>query len=106
MTNDIVQQITEAETLATACKQTAETTAKETLDRAQERAGQILRSAEEVCKAYKISQRKTAIAEAEADFQRKLATANKEAKAYCAQMLEKAEPCVSEIVGRILRGDC
>lgn len=106
MINDIVQQISEAEAIATDAKQTAEETAKQTLATAEERALQMLRSAEEVCRAYEDSQRKTAIAKAEEAFQQKLVQADKEAKAYCAQVLATAEPCVSEIVGRILRGDC
>ena len=106
MTNDIVKQIIEAESQAVAYKQTAEETAKQNLAEAEVRATQILRSAEEVCKAYEESQRKTAIKQAEESYQQSLAEAEKQAKAYCADVLSKAEPCVSEIVGRILRGDC
>ena len=106
MTNDIVKQITEAELQATACKQKAEETARQTLVNAEERAMQLLRSAEEVCKAYEESQRKTAVATAEERYNQALNSASQQAKSYCAEVLSKAEPCVSEIVGRVVHGDC
>lgn len=105
MTNEIVKSITEAEAQALELKRVEAERAAQIVAQAQQQAARTESSSEEVCKAYRETQLKAARAEAEANYQSVLKTKEKEAREYCAKILEKADENVREIVRRIVSGD-
>lgn len=106
MTEEMIRSITEAEEKATEIKRAACDKAAQILDDAERQSARMEKSSQEVCRAYRESQMKNAREEAETRYQQTLIAKEKEARAYCADVLKKADVCVSEIVGRIVRGDC
>ena len=94
MTEEIIQSITQAEAQAAEIKKAA-----------QEKAAREEKMSEEVCKAYRETQIKNAETQAQADYDAALQSTRKQAREYCARIMDGAKPSVSKIVGRIVRGD-
>lgn len=105
MTEEIVKSITEAEEKAAEIKRIAQETAAKILADAEKNAARTESSSAEICKAYTETQIKTAKAEAENRYISTLETELQNAKKYCAQILEKSEIAVNDVVGRITSGN-
>ncbi len=105
MTEEMIRSITEAEAQATEIKRLAEEKAAQISADAVLSATRTEKSSDDVCKAYRETQIKTARAEAEIRYNAALATAEKQAREYCAEILKNSDASVSEIVGRIISGD-
>ena len=106
MTEEMIKSITDAEEQASEIKRAATDKAARILAAAEEQAVEIEKSCAERLKAYRETELKNAKADAEIRYTETLNTAKKDAREYCADILKNAEVCVSEIVGRIVRGDC
>lgn len=105
MTEEIIKSITEAESLAAEIRRQATERAAEIVAEAQNRAVGLGKSATEVCKAYRETQIKTARADAEQAYLSAMQKTQTQAQAYCAQALDSSDVCISNIVGRISRGN-
>jgi len=106
MTEEIIKEIKEAEEKASALKIEAQKKAEEIVREAEGNATQKELSSVEVCKAYANSQMKNAQTEADNAYADALASAQAEAKTYAKDILKNADVFVSEIVRRVLSGDC
>ena len=106
MTEEMIKSITDAETQAAEIKQAAMEKSAQILAEAEERAVGVEKSCDMRLKSYRETELKNAKAAAEVQYSQTLADAEKNARVYCANVLKNAETCVSEIVGRIVRGDC
>ena len=106
MTEEIIKNITDAEAQAAQIKREAQERAAAIIAAATERAARLETSSAEVCKAYRESQMKTALADAEREYAQTLGVKTREAKEYCEKALQNSEVSVAEIVGRIVGGDC
>ena len=106
MTDDIIKAITQAETQGEQFKAEARERATFIIEDAEMRATQKVKTTEEICKAYRDTQMKNAQTDAELSYAKLLSEKEAEAKDYCAKVLEDMDTVVSEIVGRILGGDC
>ena len=62
-------------------------------------------SSQDVLKAYKDTQLSLAKKQAEENFDSEVAKAKKDAQSYCAEVLKNAETAITDIVGRIVRGN-
>lgn len=105
MTEEIIKSITEAEARAAKIKESAFAQVAEIAAKAEERAFEIEKSSEEVCRAYRETQLKAAEADAEKAYLSALAQKREEAKQYADRLLENTELPVSRIVGRITGGN-
>ncbi len=105
MTEEIINAITEAESEAVRIGDRAREEAAAILSRAEVRAAEIEKSSEEVCRAYRDTQRKAAEAEAEKAYRSALAEKGEDARRYADRLLESTGDFVGKIVGRIVRGD-
>ena len=104
MTEEIMQAIKQAEAQAAAMKEVATQKAANLIEDSEKQAARLEQTAQDVCRAYRESQLKQAVADAENAYQNALAKKAEESKAYCARVLENADGAVSEIVGRIIGG--
>lgn len=102
----IIQSIKAAEEQAAEIKNAALEKAANILADAEKQAARLERAAIDVCKAYKETQLKQAMADAEQSYQDSLSKKAEETKAYCARILENSDAAVSGIVGRIISGSC
>ena len=73
---------------------------------AEKQAACMEKSAADVCKAYRESQLKAAVSDAEKEYAATITRKTAEAKEYCTRVIEKADVSIGEIVGRIVSGDC
>lgn len=105
MTEEIIKSITDAEAQAAEIKRVASEKAAKILSDAEMQAARLEQSSVEVCKAYRESQTKTAIAEAEEAYRATITAKEKETKEYCTRVLENSDAAVSDIVGRIVCGN-
>ena len=105
MTEEIIKSIMDAEAQAAEMKREASEKAAKILSDAETQAARLEQSSVEVCKAYRESQTKTAIAEAEERYRATIAAKEKDTKEYCTRVLEGADVAVSKIVGRIVCGN-
>lgn len=106
MTEEIIKSITAAEEQAAQYKRNAVDEAACILTDAQAQATRLENSAAEVCRAYRETQMKNAVNDAEKEYASALRAKENEAKAYCEAALAGSEASVGKIVGRILGGDC
>lgn len=106
MTEEMIKSITDAEAKAAEIKQAAIEKSAQILAAAEEQAVGIEKACDMRLKTYRETELKNARAAAEAQYSQTLASAEKDARVYCANVLKNAETCVSEIVGRIASGDC
>ena len=106
MTEEIIKSITAAEEQAAQYKRNAVDEAARILTDAQAQATRLENSAAEVCRAYRETQMKNAINDAEKEYTSALRVKENEAMAYCEAALAGSEASVGKIVGRILGGDC
>ncbi len=98
--------IIEAEAQASECKRLAMEQAAKIVSEAEEKAARYEETSIEVCKAYKETQTKQAIEEAENAYNQTLVKKQAEAKAYCENALDNSEYSVNQIIRRIIGGDC
>ncbi|MBO4940349.1 MAG: hypothetical protein J6D30_04945 [Clostridia bacterium] len=105
MTEDIIQAIKQAEAQAAEMKNTASEQAAQMILDSEKQASMTEKTAMDVCKAYRDTQIKQAMTDAEQAYQNSLAQKEEETKAYCARILENSDAAVSKIVGRIISGD-
>ena len=106
MTEEMIKSITEAEAQAAEIKRLAEEKAARISEEATVSASRTEKSSDDVCKAYRETQMKSARTEAETRYGAAIAAAEKQAREYCAAVLKNSDDSVSEIVGRIISGDC
>ncbi|MBQ8291790.1 MAG: hypothetical protein IJX88_04720 [Clostridia bacterium] len=86
-------------------KREAEEKAAHILAEAEMQAKRMEESSAEVCKAFLDTQIKNVKVDASRFYDEQIETRKKTAREYCAKVLENAEETVSQIVGRILRGN-
>ena len=106
MTEEIIKSITEAEEKAAESKRLAEVQAMQILAEAEESVARMKETSAQVCKAYKETQTKAALEEAELAYNNAMEAKKSEAKSYCENALANSENAVNEIVRRIIGGDC
>ena len=103
---EILRSINEAEEKAAEIKAAAQQKAAEIADNAEERSAEIAKLSEAECKAY----REKAILEAEEAAQKnyddEITVKRAEAAKYAEERLQYTDNIVSDIVRRIVRGDC
>ncbi|MBQ8685094.1 MAG: hypothetical protein IJ514_02860 [Clostridia bacterium] len=105
MTEEMIKTITQAEEQAAEKKRAAIEQAATIVANAEAQAARTERSSDEVCKAYRESQLKSAKAEADKRYQETLEEREKAARAACASILKNADGSVSKIVERIVSGN-
>ena len=101
----MIQAITDAEARALQIKNEAAQKAEAVIFAAHEQAASLKTSSEEVLKAYKDTQLSTAKAQAEVLYGEEISKAKKNAQNYCAEVLQNAEVAITDIVGRVVRGN-
>ncbi|MBQ8295572.1 MAG: hypothetical protein IJX87_03955 [Clostridia bacterium] len=107
MTEEIIKSITEAEGQAAEIRRVANERAEQIVAEAQMRAARSMQSSEEVSRAYKETQIKTAHKEAQNAYDTTIAEKTRAAQEYCAQVFKAGAPeVVGNIVGRITSGNC
>lgn len=106
MTEEILQSILSAEAKANAEKARAMEQAEEILAQAETTAQKIEQKSLNDCKAFLETAQASAKSVAQKQFDETLVVKTKEAKEYCAESLKKSDALVSEIVRRIVSGDC
>ena len=106
MTEDIIKSITIAETEAEQIKTDALEKAAAIMAAAEEKVIKKERSATESFKAYRETQMKQAIEQADMQYEKTIAENLQKAKAYCEKTLQDSETHIGEIVRRIISGDC
>lgn len=104
MTEEIMQAIKQAEAQAAAIKEEATQRAALLIADSEKQAARLEQTTQEVCRAYRESQLKQAVVDAETAYQNALAAKEQESRAYCAHVLENADAAVSAIVGRVIGG--
>ena len=106
MTEEILQSILSAEAKANAEKTRAMEQAEVILAQAETTAQKIEQKSLNDCKAFLETAQASAKSVAQKQFDETLVVKTKEAKEYCAEALKKSDALVSEIVRRIVSGDC
>lgn len=106
MTEEIIKAITEAEAQGAKIRSDAMEKAAQIVAAAEAQAAREEKTSAEVCKAYADTQIKVAKADADKSYAETVDSEERKARAYCAEALKNADDEVSEIVGRIIRGDC
>ena len=106
MTQEILQAIRSAEETAVAMKTTATMEAEKILLEAENKTQEIERENLSACKAFLETSQADAKAKAQEQFDEMIKTKTQEAKEYCAQSLKRADALVSDIVRRLISGDC
>ena len=105
MTEEIIKSITAAEEQAAQMKRTALEKAAQILSEAQTQATRLEASAAEECKAYRETQSRNALADAEKEYEATMRAKEQQAKEYCEEALAKSGASVGNMIGRILGGD-
>lgn len=103
---NIMQAITEAEEKAAAIKAEAMQRAAEIVADAESKATETEKNAVAVCKAYKATQTKAAMENANAEYTAEIAKNSAEAKANAEKKMQDVDAAALRIVGRITRVDC
>ena len=106
MTEEILQAILSAEAKANEEKACAIQKADEIIADAEMNAQKIEQKSLNDCKAFIESEQAAAKATAQKQFDETIIAKTKEAKEYCAEALKNSDALVSEIVRRIVSGDC
>ncbi|MBE7077331.1 MAG: hypothetical protein E7377_01350 [Clostridiales bacterium] len=106
MAEEMIQLIAAAEAEAAQIKTAALEKAAAIVFDAETRAARKEQSAAEVCKAYRETQIKNAIEDAEKEYNASLTAGAQSAKTYCEEVLSGADSVIGKIVGRIISGDC
>lgn len=106
MTQEILQAICLAEEKAVEMKTTATLEAEKILLEAENKTQEIERESLSACKAFLDASQADAKAKAQEQFDEMIKTKTQEAKEYCAESLKRADALVSEIVRRLVSGDC
>lgn len=105
MTEEIIKSITAAEEQAAQIKRDALDKAAQILSQAQAQATRLESSAAEECKAYRETQSRNALADAEKEYDAAMRAKKNEAKEYCTDALANADASVGKMIGRILDGN-
>ena len=105
MTEEIIKTITDAETIALEYKTDAETKAEKLLAETEQKILVEEKTREEAFRAYRETSLNNAKVEAQARFEQATEQSQSDAKAYCAEVLKKADMQINEIVGRMIRGN-
>ena len=103
---NIIQAITEAEAKAAEIKLSATQRAAEIVADAEQKAAETEKNAREVCKAYRATQTRLAVQEAEVQYAKVIAEKSADAKAQSEEQMKNVGGVVAKIVGRIVSGDC
>ncbi len=106
MTEEILQSILSAEAKANEEKSLATQKADEILADAETTAQKIEQQSLSDCKTFLDERQEAAKSVAQKQFDETLIAKTKEAKEYCANALKNSDALVSEIVRRIVSGDC
>ncbi len=106
MTEELLKQITNAEEQAVKIKNIAIDKATKLTADAEKQAVNTVFSATQVCKTYAETQIKNAREEAQQRYDATIKAEERQSREYCAKVLQNAEESVSEIVGRIIGGNC
>ncbi|MBR2341105.1 MAG: hypothetical protein IKA72_01680 [Clostridia bacterium] len=106
MTEEILQSILSAEAQANAEKTRATQQAEGILAEAETTAQKIEQKSLNACKAFLEAEQAAAKSVAQKQYEETILSKTKEAKEYCAETLKNSENLVSEIVRRIVSGDC
>lgn len=105
MTEEIIKSITNVEAEAELIKAEAHEKAAAILSGAENEVAQKEQASVENCKKYREEAWKKALAEADSAYEKTLNEKANEARAYCEEALQSAEPYIGNIVGRIIRGN-
>ena len=105
MTEEIIKSITMAEEQAAQMKSDALDKAAQILSEAQTQATRLEASAAEECKAYRETQTRNALADAEKEYEAAMRAKEQQAKEYCTDALAKSDASVGKMIGRILGGN-
>ena len=103
---DIIKSVNDAETKAEEIKLGAEQKAAQILAEAEKKAAEFLKHSEEKLKIYREEQLISAQANAEEEYKKTLKASAKKAEEYANSLIEKTDIRVSEVVGRVSRGNC
>ena len=106
MTQEILQAIRAAEEKAVEIKATAIEKSEGILLEAENKTQEIERENLNACKTFLETSQADAKAKAQEQFDEMIKTKTQEAKEYCAESLKRADALVSEIVRRLVSGDC
>ncbi len=105
MTDEMIKAITDAEERALQIKNEAVEKAEALLSDAQTQVANLKASSDEVLKAYRDTQLADAKKRAEQNYADEIAKAKADAQSYVAQVLQNADVVITDIVGRIVRGN-
>ena len=105
MTEDIIKKITEAEEEAANIKASATQVAADKIANAELRAAEVMKTSDEVCKAYRETALKNAEISAQKEYDEAIKKAETDARNYCAEILLKSDTAAAVIVGRIIGGN-
>ena len=103
---DILKSVNEAERQADEIKSGAEEKAAQILADAEKQASEILKEGEEKLKIYREEQLKSAHDTAEKEYKKAIADNAEKAEEYANSLMERTKIQVSEVVGRVTRGNC
>lgn len=103
---DIIKSVNEAETQAEEIKSGAEQQAAQILADAEKKAAAILKQSEEKLKLYREEQLRAAQTNAEDEYKDALQASAQKAEEYANSLIRSTEIQVSEVVGRVSRGNC
>ena len=106
MTEEILQAIHSAEEQAAQIKATAIEKSEKILLEAEVKTQEIERKSLDECKAVLEASQKAAKLDAQGKYDEMIKNKTQEAKEYCAQALKNADNLVSEIVRRLVSGNC
>ena len=106
MTQEILRAICSAEEQAVAIKAEALEKSEKILLDAETKTQEIERESFNECKALLETRQQTVKAESQEKFDEMIKDKTQEAKVYCAESLKRADTLVSEIVRRLVSGDC
>lgn len=102
---DIIKSVNEAENNAEEIKLSAEQKAAQILADAEKRASEILKENEEKLKIYREEQIKLAQTASEEQYKKSVGENSKKAEEYANSLMQKTAIQVSEVVGRVTRGN-
>ena len=102
---DIIKSVNEAERQAEEIKAGAEQKAAQILADAEKKAAEILKSSEEKLKIYREEQLKSAQVSAEDNYKKTISDNAEKAEEYANSLIAKTDIQVSEVVGRVSRGN-
>ena len=106
MTEEILQAIHSAEEQAAQIKAAAIEKAEKLLLDAEAKTQEIERASFDECKALLETAQTASKIDAQSKYDEMITNKTKEAKTYCAEALKRADSLVSEIVRRLVSGDC